>query len=73
MTMAENIVGILSPYVGPSAADTCVRGTALSRGKTADSLSADDLPALENHVRRLLGPVVPASTLESIVSEIKGV
>ncbi len=66
------IVRALSPYVGPMAADTCVRATALSLGKTRDTLTAADLPALETNIRRLLGPVAPSETIDRVLAEIEG-
>ncbi len=72
MTFAERTVEILEPYVGRTVADTAVRGSALAAGKLSDDLGSDDLPALVSHVRRLLGPVVPGSSLDRIVDEIKG-
>lgn len=70
MGLAGRVVEILEPYVGRAAADTCVRGTALSCGKVFDTLGPEDVPALTLHVRRMLDPVVPASTLDAIVERI---
>jgi hypothetical protein len=64
------VVGVLEPYVGRTVADTCVRATALSIGRTSDSLGRDDLPAIESNVRRLLSPIAPTSTVDAIVSRI---
>ncbi|MHB1340527.1 MAG: hypothetical protein ACYC77_05770 [Coriobacteriia bacterium] len=71
-TLAESVVDILEPYVGRMVADTCVRATALSMGKSADELVAADVPALESNVRRLLGPVAPRATIEAILTQIEG-
>jgi hypothetical protein len=49
-----------------------VRGTALACGKVFDTLGPEDVPALTPHVRRMLEPVVPASTLDAIVERIDG-
>lgn len=65
-------MGALEPLVGSMAASTCVRATALSLGKSADSLSADDLPALEQNVRRLLGPVAPEPVIAEVLRQIEG-
>lgn len=62
----------LDPFVGSTAASTCVRATALSIGKTADDLTIADLPALEQNIRRLLGPVAPAAAISDIISTIEG-
>ncbi|MDO8963490.1 MAG: hypothetical protein Q7W30_03250 [Coriobacteriia bacterium] len=70
MELGRQVVGILEPYVGRSAADTCVRGTALCMGKVFDALGPEDVPALTDSVRRMLEPVVPSSTLDSIVVRI---
>ena len=71
MGLAGRIVEILEPYVGRSAADTCVRGSALAAGKMFDTLSAEDLPMLLGNVRRMLHRVVPAKTLEAILARIE--
>ncbi len=71
-TLAESVVTILEPFVGRMVADTCVRATALSLGKGADELVGEDMPALESNVKRLLGPVAPRATIDSIILEIEG-
>ncbi|MDI6901614.1 MAG: hypothetical protein QMC79_07995 [Anaerosomatales bacterium] len=65
-------VHVLGPLVGEMVADTCVRATALSLGKTADDLLPEDLPTLEANVRRLLGPIAPTSTIDSLIADIEG-
>lgn len=71
-SLAESVAAILEPYVGKMVADTCVRATALSLGKSADELVGADMPTMEANVKRLLGPVAPRATIESIVEEIEG-
>ena len=71
-SLSEMVVDILEPYVGRMVADTCVRATALSLGKSADELQGDDMPALESNVKRLLGPIAPRQTIEHIIAEIEG-
>lgn len=69
--VAELAVGALTPYVGPVAADTCIRATAISAGKMADELDAGDMGILESSIRRLLGPVATTQTIDGIVAEIR--
>ncbi|TLM79807.1 MAG: hypothetical protein FDZ75_08670 [Actinobacteria bacterium] len=57
----------LEPYVGPVVADTCIRATAISLGKTADELSGADSVALEQSVRKLLMPIAAPATIDTIV------
>lgn len=71
MSLASDTAEILAPFIGRTVADTCVRATALSVGKSYDTLSAEDVPALAGNIRRLLGPVAPSSTIDSIVQEIE--
>ncbi len=71
-TVPEVVVTVLSPYVGAMAADTCVRATAISIGKSMDSLCCDDMPALEQSIRRLLSPVAPSTTIDRVLSDIQG-
>lgn len=65
------VVSALAPYVGQTVADTCVRATALSLGKTSDDLSPADLAPLASNVRRLLGPIAPATTIAAILQDIE--
>ena len=69
--LSERVVAVLGPYVGDTVADTCVRATALSLGKTTDELTPADLPALEGSVRRLLGPIAPATVIDQLLAEIE--
>lgn len=70
-TLAGAVHDALAPYVGDMVADTCVRATALSIGKTSDTLDRSDLPALEGNVRRLLAPVAPPNVIDLIVRELE--
>ncbi len=70
--LATTAMSALEPLVGSMAASTCVRATALSLGKTADGLAKEDLPALEENIRRLLGPVAPADVIAEVIREIEG-
>ncbi len=69
--LADTITETLAPYVGRMAADTCVRATALAIGKTTETLSTEDLPALGASVRRVLASVLPHTKIESIVAQIE--
>lgn len=71
MSVATAVTDALEPYVGHTVADTCVRATALSIGKTADTLSNEDLPRLEESVRRLLMPVAPGTTIDLVIIAIE--
>lgn len=70
--LSERVVAVLEPYVGRMVADTCIRATALSVGKTADSLDDSDMPALMASIRRLLGPVAPAAAIEDVIAGLGG-
>lgn len=72
MSVASHITETLEPYVGRMVADTCVRATALSMGKTADTLSEEDIPMLQENVRKLLRPIAPAATIDSVMATIRG-
>lgn len=71
MSLASETAEILEPFIGHTVADTCVRATALSVGKSFDTLTAEDVPALATNIRRLLGPVAPSATIDAIVEEIE--
>lgn len=70
--ITDCIKSALEPYVGATVADTCLRATALSMGKTYDDLTADDMPALETSIRKLLAPVAPSAMIDSVMSDIRG-
>ncbi len=70
--IAERAVRALSPYIGPVIADMCVRGTAVSIGKTFETLTAEDSRALEDRARRVLAPLLPAATIDRVVEDIRG-
>lgn len=70
--IAGRAVIALTPYVGRTAADTCVRATAVSIGKTFDDLSIDDIDALAGRIRRVLAPLLPPDTIERLIEEIRG-
>ncbi len=70
--LSEAAMAVLDPLVGATAASTCVRGTALSLGKTAEDLGPDDLAALEANIKRLLGPVAPESVIDDALRQIEG-
>lgn len=72
MTVASHITETLEPYVGRMVADTCVRATALSIGKTADTLSDEDLPHLRENVRKLLLPIAPSATIDAVMQRMEG-
>lgn len=70
-TLAERARQILEPYVGAMVADTCVRATALSLGKSSDALNPGDMDALATSIKRLLGPVAPLATIDILLSELR--
>jgi len=70
--ISETVVRALVPYVGATVADTCVRATAISIGKSFDILTTEDLPALEERARRLLAPLLPKATIDRVVAEFRG-
>lgn len=70
MSIRDSVLEALTPYVGQMVADTCVRATALSLGKSSEDLGAADLPAITTSIRRLLAPVAPAAAIENVVSSL---
>lgn len=70
--IADRTVSVLTPYVGRVAADTCVRGTAVSIGKTFDTLAGTDIDALAHRVRLVLAPLLSPDTIERLLAEIRG-
>lgn len=70
-SLAENAKSVLEPYVGAMVADTCVRATALSLGKTTDMLGMEDVDALVASIRRLLAPIAPLATIDALVLDLR--
>ena len=70
-SVREVVTAVLEPYVGGTVADTCIRATALSLGKTADELGGQDLEAVSASVQRLLSPIAPAQTVAALVARVK--
>lgn len=68
---ADVIKKALTPYLGPVVADTCVRATALSLGKSYEDLGKGDLPVLEGSICRYLSAVAPKSVIETIIRELQ--
>ena len=66
------VMDALEPFVGRMAAETCIRATAISAGKTSDDLDGTDMQGIDANIRRLLAPIAPASTIDSIVEQIRG-
>lgn len=70
-SLAENAKSVLEPYVGAMVADTCVRATALSLGKTTDSLGIDDVDSIATSIRRLLAPIAPLATIDALILDLR--
>lgn len=70
-TVAEQARGVLEPWVGGMVADTCVRATALSLGKSSDALGVGDIEALGASIRRLLAPIAPLATIDALLAELR--
>lgn len=70
MSIRDSVLEALTPYVGQMVADTCIRATALSLGKSSEDLGSMDLPAITTSIRRLLAPVAPAGAIENVVRSL---
>jgi hypothetical protein len=70
-SVGQVVAGVLEPYVGRMVADTCVRATALSLGVPSDTLGAENLPAVEQNIRRLLAPIAPGATVDALIERIR--
>ncbi|MDY0340062.1 MAG: sigma-70 family RNA polymerase sigma factor [Coriobacteriia bacterium] len=70
--IAGRAVMALTPYIGRMAADTCVRGTAVSIGKTLDTLAVEDMDALAYRINAVLCPLLPSDTIERLIGDIRG-
>lgn len=67
----RQLVKALSPAMPASAAEICVRGTALSARKTVDMLGVEDLPALEASVRSALRGVTSEVSIELTIVSLR--
>jgi hypothetical protein len=52
-------------------AEVCLRATALCRRKPVESLSAEDLPAIESAVRDALTPVASETSIELTLFKVR--
>lgn len=71
MQVREAVSTALEPYVGAIVANTCVRATATSLGKSADDLDLPDLPELESLIRGLLAPVAAPAVIEDAIVTLR--
>lgn len=71
LTRAEIVIEILEPYLGRTAADTCVRASALALGTTSDALGAEHMPAVIQRIVRVLSPIAPRTTIDAVVEDIE--
>lgn len=67
------VVNALEPWVGRTAADTCVRATAISTGTDVSQFGTRERAELCANVRRLLAPIAPSCAVEAIIIEIEAV
>lgn len=72
MSVGSVTTEVLEPLVGRILADTYVRATATSLGKSVDQLGREDLPLIEERVRGLLAPVASSAVIESSLTKIRG-
>ncbi len=71
MELYRKIIQVLEPYMGKMLAETCVRGTALTLGKSSDTLSRSDIPLLEPNIKKYLAGVAGQGSIEKILKEIR--
>lgn len=69
----RRLVKALGPAMPASAAEICVRGTALSARKPVSMLGAEDLPALEASVRRALRGVTSEASIEITIVNLRAI
>lgn len=61
----------LGPAMTEHSAEVCLRATALCRRKPVETLSADDLPAIEASVRDVLSAVASDASIELTLYRIR--
>lgn len=67
----KRLVRVLGPSMPASAAEICIRGTALSARKQVEALSAEDLPALEASVRNALRGIASDASIELTIVNLR--
>lgn len=65
------MIHALGPSMTEHTAEVCLRATALCRRKPVESLSAEDLPAIEASVREALAPVASEASIELTLFKIR--
>lgn len=72
MLIGQAVKDLLEPYLGPMVADTCVRGTAITLGKSFDTIDTTDVEAVAASVRRYLAGVATPAVINSVVDSLEG-
>lgn len=67
----QAMIHALGPSMTEHSAEVCLRATALCRRKPVESLSAEDLPAIETSVREALSPVASEASIELTLYKIR--
>lgn len=68
--IAGTVRGVLEPHVGRPLAETAVRTTAISLGKTSEELTADDLPALLQQTSYIMSGVATQACIDVAIKQI---
>jgi hypothetical protein len=72
LSIAEQIAERLVPYLGPHNAKTAVKTFARRVfGRTPETLTAEDLPALLEGMRPMLRTLVGEDSAEAVINAIK--
>ncbi|HSK48810.1 MAG TPA: hypothetical protein VLA05_12560 [Coriobacteriia bacterium] len=61
----------LGPTMTEHSAEVCLRATAICRRKPVETLSADDLPAIEASIRDVLSAVASDASIELTLYKIR--
>jgi hypothetical protein len=69
-TVYAAITETLTPLVGRPIAEICMRSCTVSLGKTADSLTPEDLPQIARTIRESLGSLTTQALLDGAIEEI---
>ncbi len=70
-SVGNTVVDMLTPYLGATMADTCVRVTAIGLGKSLDTLEPQDIPHICDSIRQHLSGVATQDVIDDLVSELE--
>ena len=71
MSVYTAAADVLTPLVGKTVAQICLRSSAIKAGKSVEGLTTDDLDVLAEDIRVSMRPFASADLLEAAITQIR--